>query len=87
MSEVVTNAPIDQIPEYAELINGGNLTPLCSLVRNWIYAEYASRDSFVIEMSATSIRILSAGSGDSADWEFAELVNCYENHPNEPAPS
>merc|ERR1711937_427922 len=38
--QVVTNAPIDQIPEYAELINGGNLTPLCSLVRNWIYAEY-----------------------------------------------
>jgi CCR4-NOT complex subunit CAF16 len=38
---VVTNAPVDQIPEYAELINGGNLTPLCSLVRNWIYAEYA----------------------------------------------
>jgi len=38
---VVTNAPIDQIPEYAALIAGGNLTPLCSLVRNWIYAEYA----------------------------------------------
>jgi len=38
---VVTNAPVDQIPEYAELIAGGNLTPLCSLVRNWIYAEYS----------------------------------------------
>jgi CCR4-NOT complex subunit CAF16 len=42
--EVVTNAPVDQIPEYAELIAGGNLTPLCSLVRNWIYAEYAEND-------------------------------------------
>jgi len=41
---VVTNAPIDQIPEYAQLIAGGNLTPLCSLVRNWIYAEYAADD-------------------------------------------
>jgi len=41
---VVTNAAVDQIPEYAELINGGNLTPLCSLVRNWIYAEYAEDD-------------------------------------------
>jgi CCR4-NOT complex subunit CAF16 len=38
---VVTNAHVDQIPEYAQLINGGDLTPLCSLVRNWIYAEYA----------------------------------------------
>jgi len=39
---VATNAPIDQIPEYAELIANGNLTPLCSLVRNWIYAEYGA---------------------------------------------
>jgi len=42
---VVTNAPIDQIPEYAELIASGNLTPLCSLVRNWIYAEYGANQS------------------------------------------
>jgi CCR4-NOT complex subunit CAF16 len=42
---VVTNAPVDQIPEYAELIAGGNLTPLCSLVRNWIYAEYSENES------------------------------------------
>merc|ERR1719486_1725865 len=38
--QVVTNAPVDEIPEYAELIAGENLTPLCSLVRKWIYAEY-----------------------------------------------
>jgi CCR4-NOT complex subunit CAF16 len=42
--QVVTNSPIDQIPEYAELIAGGNLTPLCSLVRNWIYTEYAQAE-------------------------------------------
>jgi len=42
---VVTNAAVDQIPEYAELIAGGNLTPLCSLVRNWIYAEYAEDET------------------------------------------
>merc|ERR1719408_1135415 len=39
--QVVTNAAVDQIPEYAALIAGGNLTPLCSLVRNWIYDEYS----------------------------------------------
>jgi CCR4-NOT complex subunit CAF16 len=42
--QVVTNSPIDQIQEYADLIAGGNLTPLCSLVRNWIYAEYAQAE-------------------------------------------
>jgi len=37
---VVRACPMDEIPEYAELCQT-SLTPLYSLVRDWMYAEYA----------------------------------------------
>jgi len=38
--EVVRSCPIAAIEEYTKLCNDGNITPLYTLIRGWIYAEY-----------------------------------------------
>merc|ERR1712032_1602044 len=38
--QVVKACAMEEIPEYAALIANGDLTPLYSLIRGWIYAEY-----------------------------------------------
>jgi len=39
--EVVRQCPMSEVGEYAELVASGDSTPLYSLVRKWVYAEYA----------------------------------------------
>jgi CCR4-NOT complex subunit CAF16 len=38
---VTKHAPLDEIPEYNKLVADKDRTPLCSLIRDWVYAEYA----------------------------------------------
>jgi len=38
--EVVRACAMDEIAEYSKLCAGGSLTPLYSLIRDWMYAEY-----------------------------------------------
>jgi CCR4-NOT complex subunit CAF16 len=38
--EVVRYGPMDEVQEYAQLVAENNATPLYSLFRRWIYAEY-----------------------------------------------
>jgi len=40
--KVVRYCPFDEVSEYKELVNNGDNTPLYSLFRNWIYAEYSA---------------------------------------------
>lgn len=42
--QVVRACPMDDIEEYKELTAKGDLTPLYSLIRNWIYSEYKTDD-------------------------------------------
>jgi CCR4-NOT complex subunit CAF16 len=42
--QVVRACPMSEIEEYAQLCSEGNPTPLYSLVRGWIYSEYAGSD-------------------------------------------
>merc|ERR1719181_2193594 len=42
--EVVRSCPFGEIEEYAQLVAEGNSTPLYSLVRRWIYAEYEAAE-------------------------------------------
>merc|ERR1712060_981909 len=42
--QVVKACAMADIPEYGELMAKGNLTPLYSLIRGWIYAEYKADD-------------------------------------------
>lgn len=43
--EVVKYCPMDEVAEYSELTASSNPTPLYSLVRRWIYAEYAENQA------------------------------------------
>jgi CCR4-NOT complex subunit CAF16 len=43
--EVLRCCSIDQVEEYSKLINDGDMTPLYSMVRRWIYAEYGASDA------------------------------------------
>jgi len=38
--EVVRACPMEEVTDYAKLCGEGSLTPLYSLIRGWIYAEY-----------------------------------------------
>merc|ERR1711865_972726 len=38
--EVARACPMEEIEEYTKLMEGGSLTPLYSLIRGWMYAEY-----------------------------------------------
>jgi len=38
--KVVRACPMDEIEEYSKLCQGGSMTPLYSLIRGWMYAEY-----------------------------------------------
>merc|ERR1719345_405485 len=38
--KVVRACPMDEIKEYSKLVEDGSLTPLYSLIRGWMYAEY-----------------------------------------------
>jgi CCR4-NOT complex subunit CAF16 len=40
--QVVKACPMSELPEYAKLIADGHPTPLYSLIRGWIYGEYAA---------------------------------------------
>lgn len=42
---VVRYCPMDEVSEYSQLLAEGNSTPLYSLVRKWIYAEYSESES------------------------------------------
>jgi len=43
--EVVRSCPMDEVDEYSKLIADGNSTPLYSLFRQWIYAEYGDNEA------------------------------------------
>jgi CCR4-NOT complex subunit CAF16 len=42
---VVRSCPFDEVEEYTQLVAEGNSTPLYSLVRRWIYAEYDAAEA------------------------------------------
>merc|ERR1719436_914854 len=42
---VVRSCSMDQVDEYEQLIAEGNSTPLYSLVRKWVYAEYGANEA------------------------------------------
>jgi len=42
--QVVRASAINEVEEYAKLCNEGSLTPLYSLIRGWMYAEYEGSD-------------------------------------------
>merc|ERR1712070_1197605 len=44
---VVRACAMDEVDEYSKLCSGGCLTPLYSLIRNWMYAEYDKEGSDV----------------------------------------
>merc|ERR1712070_209055 len=45
--QVVRACAIDEVDEYSKLCTGGCLTPLYTLIRNWMYAEYDKEGSDV----------------------------------------
>jgi CCR4-NOT complex subunit CAF16 len=52
---VVKSCAMDQVTEYDELIASNNSTPLYSLVRKWVYAEYGETDAQPWRKADTSL--------------------------------